>query len=372
MGCGVVCGLSCGTQGRRSGSTVSTTPGIKLVCQHDGCERRSVARRLCHAHYQQAWKAGELENHEKLPPRQRKHDYVCPAGHKHETSATCFIQHQCRCDPCCAAHSLRERTRHKLKAYGRWDSGLVDVAPVRKHVLMLMDFGIGYKRIAQLAGYRSSTPVRTIVWGRQDPGPRFGEMQKRVKRETAERILAIEPSIENLGARRAVPALGTHRRIQALAARGWSLSKIGARLGMDISNLTSMMHRERVGAATHLRMVEIYEELWDQEPPHDEWRSKGAYTRAVNFAARRGWLPPLAWDDIDTDPEPERDVVTQGRATADEVLDDVEFLLEGGEAPLQVAAIVGRKVGTLAKLAKRNGRRELANIFNAIDKRVAA
>lgn len=349
---------------------MSTKPGIKLTCTREGCEKRSTARRLCAAHYQAAWKAGELGQHQKLPPRPRKRTR-CPADHKHASAATCFIQHQCRCTPCVEAHNARERRRVKLKAYGRFDSGLVDADPVREHILMLSEYGIGYKRVAELAGV-GVTGVRTLIWGRQDPGPRFGEIPKRVAREKAEKILAVEAIVENLGARQPIPSTGAHRRVQALVTRGWSLSKIAGRLDMQIANFWKVMKSDRIGAGLHRRIAELYDELWDQTPPHEEWHDAAAYTRTLNYAKKKGFLPPLAWDDIDTDPEPERDVVQQGRATADEVLDDVEFLLEGGESPQQVAVIVGRKIGTLAKLAERNGRRELANVFGAIDRRVAA
>lgn len=339
--------------------------GKPQQCTADGCDRRPVARRLCPAHYQQAWKAGELDNHRKLPPRPRKRTR-CPADHKHAEKSTCFIQHQCRCTPCVDAHNAREQRRNKLKAYGRYDNGLVDVAPVREHVLMLGEYGIGYKRVAQLCGFKSSTPVRTIIWGRQDPGPRYGEMQKRVKRETAEKILAIQPTIDNMGDGAKVPAVGTHRRIQALAARGWSLSKLSRRLDIDIPNFWTMMRRDHVLAATHRRVAALYEELWDQAPPNHEWHDKAAYTRSKNYARKRGWLPPAAWDDIDDPAEhPEVDTVRQGRATAEEILEDVEFLLELGEAPAQIASMVGRKPLTLAKLAWRNGRPDLGTLFES-------
>lgn len=348
---------------------MSTSPGIKLTCTHDGCQKRSVARRLCSAHYQAAWKAGDLGAHQKLPPRV-KNPKICPPEHRHDGSLVCYNLHQCRCAPCSKHRTATEARRRKDKAYGRYDTGLVDVAPVRAHVLALMEYGIGYKRIAQLAGFRSSTPVRTIAWGRQDAGPRYGELQKRVKRETAERILAIQPTIDNLGGGAKVPALGTHRRIQALVARGWSLTKISHRLDMQVGNFWRMMQRDQVVASTHRRMVEIYEDLWDQEPPHDEWHSKAAYTRSMNYARKHGWLPPLAWDDIDDPTEhPEAEVVKQGRATADEVLDDVEFLLDAGESPVQVAVILGRKPSALAKLAYRNGRADVANVFDAVAQR---
>lgn len=350
---------------------MSTTPGIKIVCTHAGCTKRSVARRLCHAHYQAAWKGGELGQHQKLPPREKKHDYVCPDGHKHAAASTCYIQHQCRCTSCCEAHNARERNRSKQKAYGRFDTGLVDADPVREHILMLGEFGIGYKRVAELAGV-GITGVRTLIWGRQEPGPRHGEIPKRVAREKAEKILAVEASIENLGARQSVPAAGTHRRIQALVARGWSLSKIARMLGIEVANFWALLGRTHVGAGTHRRMVEIYEQYWNVEPPRDTWHDKAAYTRALNYAQRRGWLPPLAWDDIDTDPTPERDVVQQGRVTGEELLEDVAFLLEGGESPEQIASLVGRKAGAIAKLAERHGDRDIANAFNALDKRKAA
>lgn len=339
---------------------MSTTPGIKLVCTEPGCEKRTVARRLCHAHYQAAWKAGDLAQHEKRPPRERARTR-CPETHKHADASTCFIQHQCRCEPCVEAHNARERTRNRQKAYGRFDTGLVDVAPVREHVLMLGEYGIGYKRVAELAGFKSSTPVRTIIWGRQDPG-RVGEMQKRVKRETAERILAIQPTVENLGAKRPVPALGAHRRVQALVARGWSLSSLAIQLGWTPANFWSMMQRPVVGAKTHLAIAALYEQLWDREPPRDDWHARASYTRAVNYAERRGWLPPLAWDDIDTDAEPP--VLEENEQTRGErVLEDVEWLIESGESAEQILTTLGRTAGAISKLAERYGRPDLARPF---------
>lgn len=305
---------------------MSTTPGIKIICTHDGCERRSIARRLCRAHYLAAWKAGDLARHEPLPPRQKKHDYVCPPDHKHAEATTCYIQHQCRCDDCVADHNARETRRSKLKAYGRFDTGLVDAAPVREHILMLSEYGIGYKRIAQLAGV-GITGVRQLIWGRQEPGTRYGEIPKRVGREKAEKILAVEPRIENLGARKSVPSRGTHRRLQALVARGWSQSKLADRLGMDRANFGGMMQRQFVGAATHRAVVELFDELWDQDPPRQTHRDKIAYTRTLRYAAARRWLPPLAWDDIDTDTEPP--VPDEEDGSVDEVAIELAITGEG-------------------------------------------
>lgn len=281
---------------------MSTTPGIKLTCTHTGCDERTVARRLCRAHYQEAWKAGDLGAHEKLPPRV-KDPKICPPEHKHAGSLVCYNLHQCRCRPCSEHRMKAEERRRKDKAYGRYDSGLVDVEPVREHLLMLGEFGLGYKRVATLAGL-GTTSVRNILWGRQDPGPRKGEMLKRVKRETAQKILAVKPDIELLAAGQSIPSRGTHRRVQALVTRGWSQSKIAERIGMDRGNFGLMMKRPQVSVRVHRAVAAVFDELWDQLPPRDAWRDSIAYSRTLRYARERRWLPPLAWDDIDNDVEP--------------------------------------------------------------------
>lgn len=298
--------------------------GKAQVCMRPGCTDKPVARRLCPKHYQAAWKAGKLGAHVKLPPRPKKYDHVCPVDHKHAEASTCFIQHQCRCTPCVDAHNARERNRNRQKAYGRFDTGLVDVAPVREHMLMLGEYGIGYKRVAMLAGFKSSTPARNIIWGRQDPGPRKGEMLKRVKRETAERILAVQPVIENLASGQRITSRGTHRRLQALVVAGWSQSKLADHLGVDATNFTSLMRRNQVFVSTHLAVRDLFDELWNQQPPHEEWRDKIAYSRTLKFAKAHRWLPALAWDDPDTDVEPPA-------AENDDLIDDmaVELALIG-------------------------------------------
>jgi transcriptional regulator with XRE-family HTH domain len=291
---------------------MSTTPGIKIVCTHKGCSRRSVARRLCRAHYQVAWKAGELGQHEKLPPREKKHDYTCPDDHKHATATTCYIQHQCRCDACVTDHNARESRRSRLKAYGRFDSGLVDAEPVRAHLLALAEYGIGYKRVAALAGV-GVTGVRTIIWGRQEPGRRNGEIPKRVPRNKAEAILAVEPRLEHLGRRQSVKAGPYVRRLKALVALGWSQSKIAAELGIERANFRYIVeydkawqaqaHRNRImmGAGTARAIVDLYDRWSNVRPPERDQREKIAATRSRRYAAERGWPLPMDWEAIDND-----------------------------------------------------------------------
>lgn len=285
--------------------------GKPQVCTAPNCTGKPVARRLCHKHYQQAWNAGKLGVHEPLPKRQINRT-ICPPDHKHGQNTTCYVVHQCRCDDCTDNRTAREARRRRLKAYGRYDTGLVDVTEVREHVLMLGEAGIGYKRVAQLAGFKSSTPVRTIIWGRQDPGPRFGEMQKRVKRETAEKILAIHPDLSLLADPVSVPAKPYVRMIKALVAVGWSQSKIAAELGMTGANFGYVREYDRKAAAGHgyrVRMsaktargiVALYDRWSNQRPPEAEWHEKTAAVRARRYASERGWPLPMDWEAVDND-----------------------------------------------------------------------
>lgn len=281
--------------------------GQPQVCTFKGCGEKPVARRLCRKHYQRAWKAGKLAAHAPTPKRQINRA-ICPPDHAHGKNTTCYAIHQCRCDDCTDNRTAREAHRRKQIAYGRYDTGLVDVTEVREHVLMLGEFGIGYKRVAELAGFKSSTPVRTIIWGRQDPG-RVGEMQKRVKRETAEKILAIQPDLSLLADPVAVPVKPYVRMVKALVAVGWSQSKIAHALGMTPANFdhvrryeaSSHKYRVRMSAGTARAIVALYDDWSMRRPPEDEWRDKIAAARSRRYAAERGWPLPMDWEAIDND-----------------------------------------------------------------------
>jgi hypothetical protein len=312
-------------------------------CSRPGCTDRVVGRRLCKKHYQAAWKAGDFTN-APLEPR-KKALRVCPPEHKHDGSATCYIQHQCRCIPCRDNHSAMERSRKKAKAYGRWDTGLVDAEPVREHMMLLAEFGLGYKRVAAIAGI-GTTAARTLIWGRQDPGPRNGELQKRVKRETAAAILAVKPAVVNLADGARMPSRGAQRRLQALMVRGWSQSKLAARVDVSPQNFQKLLQQEWITAGRHRVIAALYEEIWDQEPPRAEWRDKIAFSRSVNYAKARRWLPPLAWDDIDNDVEPPLAEVEEGD------VDEVVILLAMGGEHIRLSSLERREVVRRLNAAK--------------------
>jgi DNA-binding NarL/FixJ family response regulator len=59
-----------------------------------------------------------------------------------------------------------------------------------------------------------------------------------------------------------------------------------------------------VTARTAQDVASLYERLWNTRPPQATSEQRAAADAARAHAAAQAWLPPLAWDDIDTDPTP--------------------------------------------------------------------
>lgn len=88
-----------------------------------------------------------------------------------------------------------------------------------------------------------------------------------------------------------VSSLGTRRRLQALAVMGWAWPELSRRLGsMSPSSLSMIMRAPRVKRESAEKIRALYDEV-SMVP--------GESAVAVTRAVRKGWAPPLAWDDID-------------------------------------------------------------------------
>lgn len=195
--------------------------------------------------------------------------------------------HRCRCDACTAANRRYVNRRERLIAYGRWEF-MVDAAPVREHVHALGARGLGWKRVAKLSGV-SNGAMSKLLYGDRGHGL---APTKRVRPATATAILAVRADLDTLADGANTDAAGTRRRIQALACLGWSLSEQARRLGWSVQNYSILQRRQKVGAKTARAVRALYDEL-SMTPAGDR---PGA-ERARRDAARKGYLPPLAWDD---------------------------------------------------------------------------
>lgn len=215
------------------------------------------------------------------------------ANHQHGTYA-CYVLDNCHCPPCSAANSMYERNRVRQQAYGRWDN-LVDAEPVRRHVKQLMAAGIGLKRIATVAGVTYSS-AGALIYGHPRAGGATTPTQ-RISKRNAEKLLAVQPVRENYSSTAGVDPTGTHRRIHALIACGWSMSKLGEQIGMTGGNFIAMMRRDVIANATARKVADLYERLWNTPPPADTHRDKISVSRSLTYAREHNYAPPLAWDE---------------------------------------------------------------------------
>lgn len=212
-----------------------------------------------------------------------------PTGRPHG-NAKYHLEH-CRCPTCRQAARDYDNNRHRAIAYGRWQP-FVDAEPVRQHVRALGEFGIGWIRAAKLAGV-STGGVSKILYGDR---PRGLAPTKRVRPETARKLLAVEPTLDNMGARVAIDGTGTRRRLQALVAKGWSQSELARQLDMDRANFGRTIASDLVTVGTRRAVSALYDQLWRLEPEQNGQPAHLA-ERARNVAKTHGWAPIGAWDD---------------------------------------------------------------------------
>lgn len=159
-----------------------------------------------------------------------------------------------------------------------------------------------------------------------------------------------------------VDSTGTVRRIRALMAIGWRYCDIDTAAGHPSARASwahNVVTQDKVHIDTAEKVAAVYERLC---------MTPGPSSRVRNLAARRGWPPPLAWDDIETDPEPLADGDTG--QTVDPVV--VERITHGdwrlAATPAERYAVLDLWDGSDNELERRTGwnvarmRRERTNI----------
>jgi transcriptional regulator with XRE-family HTH domain len=207
-----------------------------------------------------------------------------------------YNRKNCHCGDCREAQRVYHADRSRKVAYGRWNP-YVDAEPARQHVKELVAAGLGRRRIAELAGLDPSV-IRRLEYGDPSRGkPPTGQ----IRPLTAERLLKVTASPESLAGAAIVDATGSHRRIQALVAVGWSQRRLSERLGVSAANMASFMRRPRILASRARAIRDLYDELWNTEPQCRSTQERLAVTRAREFAAARGWAKPMQWDDDEID-----------------------------------------------------------------------
>lgn len=246
---------------------------------------------------------------------------TCPADHKHGATPTCYRNHKCACFDCKDANRIRCYEYKKLVAYGRPTGTMIDASPVQSHLGDLVMAGMKPAAIAAAAGVDLST-VRNIM-NRRTPRKRPSPL--RVYPATAEKLLAVTPDLTTVPDGHWVDSRGARRRLQALGLKGWAIKYLADRCDLDRHRLDRVLVSPRVFSSTNRAITTLFEELWDKEPPTHTPTQRAVRTITMRRALSEGWLPALAWDDMDLDDAP-------ADASAEAVLVDevaVELALRG-------------------------------------------
>jgi len=131
-------------------------------------------------------------------------------------------------------------------------------------------------------------------------------------------------------------AVGTRRRLRALAARSWSPRALEKETGIPARVIRRALDGYDDLAPNLSAVVEAaYDRLWHLRPPAETAADQRDAEATAAHAARKGWAPPLAWDDDLIDLPDARPAVgwrrrpsSQRRAV--DLVEDVEFLRTRG------------------------------------------
>lgn len=152
-------------------------------------------------------------------------------------------------------------------------------APARQKARQLTRQGWGRTTIVQATGI-SNTHL----------GELLTRNRRRINATTSQQLLNTTPQHLYAAARPndLVPAVGAKRRIRALVAIGHPMPQLRKQLGgYDPSTLITRDYTS-ITKQVWDNINTLYNQLWD---------TPGPSTRAASNAAKKGWPPPLAWDD---------------------------------------------------------------------------
>lgn len=133
-----------------------------------------------------------------------------------------------------------------------------------------------YPECGSLTGYKRHTQEGTVSCARCREAARLGEARYRKHRY--------------LYGPRKISALGARRRVQALAAIGWTYREIGERMTPPISSeaVGKLIRFDTTYRDKAEQIARVYDELWN---------TPGTSVKTRRRAEASGWFPPMDWDD---------------------------------------------------------------------------
>ena len=258
-------------------------------------------------------------------------------AHRHSPDCTiehgtwrCYVDHGCRRAECREAWRVYGAGRNRQIAYGRLAvDHYVTGAHARAHIEHLRSSGLSIRAIARESGIAPVT-IRRVIAGH------------RTRTSTQDKLLEVLPGRQEVTSSTPpamlVDGAGTRRRLRALIAQGWTAVRLAEHAGCSSTNLRLALTKdesEPTVARFAQRVRELYEQLWDQEPPCSSRYEQAQAQRVRREALLKGWAPPMAWDEESIDdpyaqPAPWQEVSDLGSGRRRMHLDDLEDCIRWG------------------------------------------
>lgn len=275
---------------------------------------------------------------------------------------TTYVNQRCRCIPCSRAAREYERSRYRLRAYGRLPQ-TVGIEELVAHLAWLSSHGIGWEQVAGLSGLSRST-VSAILYP--------DHHRRGVTQRVAASILAILPTMDNAADAALIDATGTQRRLGALMLQGHTITAI--QLALGVTALGRVLTKDRVTARVARAVRDYYNHQWDIRAVPRTAHEAGISARTIARAEAEGHLPAMAWDDDQIDDPtraPDRTVVRTSAAGVRINLEDIEFLAAQGATWVEVETRTGACRNSIDIACRRADRRDLVARITS-NRRVAA
>lgn len=175
---------------------------------------------------------------------------------------------------------------------GTWEP-FTDPAPTQAHITHLRSQGLSVRAIARMAGVPLST-LSPIAW------PEHVTSRVKIRHATEAAVLAVRFDLDHIPGEAFIPATGTRRRLQALAAAGWTMGWVAEQLGVSLAMVSdTALNSEQVTAARARQIRDIFNAHAYKPGPSDLCRRR---------SIGKGWAPAAAWDDIDDPTENPRGI----------------------------------------------------------------
>lgn len=149
-----------------------------------------------------------------------------------------------------------------------------------------------------------------------------------------------------MSAPRSIDAIGSHRRVQALEAIGWTRADISKELGHKRDYIKHVLAADVIFTRTAEAIENVYEQLSETVPQDAPTRRAGQWRKHETTrerARKAGYPPPSAWFGVDIDdPEAEPDPGwREYRRPITALLEDFDWLVGNGESEHMAATQLG-------------------------------